>query len=215
MLTFLCLPPSCFAFKQKARTHGVWIPDMSSERMVPRLRCPSLQHFRKHFLAPGRPVVLEGVVDQWPCMQKWRWVAVRAGKCSLAHAPRPAPAGAAEVEQEGGAPGSRRGRETHALLGWPARSGCCSGHLAAVQPYVCSGHRAGCEQLRGPCQGPGGLKAEVRTQDTSPPSWGGSWACSLLTPASGPPPLPIHGCEGGSGRWPVALMPAEMSSRGL
>ncbi|MBW01913.1 Lysine-specific demethylase 8, partial [Eschrichtius robustus] len=44
---------------------------MTSERTVPRLHCPSLQHFRKHFLDPGRPVILEGVADHWPCMKKW------------------------------------------------------------------------------------------------------------------------------------------------
>uniref|UniRef100_A0A673V2A2 Bifunctional peptidase and arginyl-hydroxylase JMJD5 n=2 Tax=Suricata suricatta TaxID=37032 RepID=A0A673V2A2_SURSU len=57
--------------EKKARTNRVWIPDVTSERTVPRLHCPSLQHFRKHFLVPGRPVILEGVADQWPCMHKW------------------------------------------------------------------------------------------------------------------------------------------------
>ncbi|XP_043416187.1 bifunctional peptidase and arginyl-hydroxylase JMJD5 isoform X2 [Prionailurus bengalensis] len=57
--------------EKKARHDHVWIPDVRSERTVPRLRCPSLQHFRKHFLVPGRPVILEGVADQWPCMKKW------------------------------------------------------------------------------------------------------------------------------------------------
>ncbi|XP_044904102.1 bifunctional peptidase and arginyl-hydroxylase JMJD5 isoform X3 [Felis catus] len=61
---------SCI-FLRKARHDRVWIPDVRSERTVPRLRCPSLQHFRKHFLVPGRPVILEGVADQWPCMKKW------------------------------------------------------------------------------------------------------------------------------------------------
>lgn len=42
---------------------------------MPRLRCPSLQHFRERYLLPQRPVILEGVVDHWPCMKKWRWVA--------------------------------------------------------------------------------------------------------------------------------------------
>ncbi|XP_045848753.1 bifunctional peptidase and arginyl-hydroxylase JMJD5 isoform X1 [Meles meles] len=56
---------------KKARNDSVSVPDVASERPVPRLRCPSLQHFRKQFLAPGRPVILEGVVDQWPCMTRW------------------------------------------------------------------------------------------------------------------------------------------------
>uniref|UniRef100_A0A8C9KK97 Lysine demethylase 8 n=1 Tax=Panthera tigris altaica TaxID=74533 RepID=A0A8C9KK97_PANTA len=71
MLTSLHVRLFCFAFKQKARHDHVRIPDVRSERTVPRLRCPSLQHFRKHFLVPGRPVILEGVADQWPCMKKW------------------------------------------------------------------------------------------------------------------------------------------------
>ncbi|XP_011235508.1 bifunctional peptidase and arginyl-hydroxylase JMJD5 [Ailuropoda melanoleuca] len=56
---------------KKARNDPVPVPDVASERPVPRLRCPSLQHFRKQFLAPGRPVILEGVADEWPCMTKW------------------------------------------------------------------------------------------------------------------------------------------------
>ncbi|NXD15820.1 KDM8 protein, partial [Nothocercus nigrocapillus] len=38
---------------------------------VPCLRCPSLQHFRDNYLIPQKPVVLEGVIDHWPCMTKW------------------------------------------------------------------------------------------------------------------------------------------------
>ncbi|XP_039205585.1 bifunctional peptidase and arginyl-hydroxylase JMJD5 [Crotalus tigris] len=38
---------------------------------VARLRCPSLQRFRERFLLPGAPLVLEGVVDHWPCLRKW------------------------------------------------------------------------------------------------------------------------------------------------
>nr|KAF6294810.1 lysine demethylase 8 [Pipistrellus kuhlii] len=56
---------------KKARNSHVSIPDLRSERAVPRLRCPSLQHFRKHHLVPQTPVILEGVADHWPCMKKW------------------------------------------------------------------------------------------------------------------------------------------------
>ncbi|XP_058425792.1 bifunctional peptidase and arginyl-hydroxylase JMJD5 isoform X4 [Diceros bicornis minor] len=56
---------------KKSRNDHVWIPDMKSERAVPRLHCPSLQYFRKHFLVPERPVILEGVANHWPCMKKW------------------------------------------------------------------------------------------------------------------------------------------------
>ncbi|KAI5131952.1 Bifunctional Peptidase And Arginyl-Hydroxylase Jmjd5, partial [Manis pentadactyla] len=56
---------------KKARNDHVSIPDVKSEGTVPRLYCPSLQYFRKHFLVPQRPVILEGVADHWPCMKKW------------------------------------------------------------------------------------------------------------------------------------------------
>ncbi|KAK2490724.1 hypothetical protein MC885_018475, partial [Smutsia gigantea] len=58
---------------KKARKDHVSIPDVKSEETVPRLYCPSLQYFRKHFLVPQRPVILEGVADHWPCMKKWRY----------------------------------------------------------------------------------------------------------------------------------------------
>ncbi|XP_048188868.1 bifunctional peptidase and arginyl-hydroxylase JMJD5 [Perognathus longimembris pacificus] len=54
---------------KKARSSPV--PAVPSERTVPRLHLPALQHFRTHFLLPGRPVILEGVADHWPCMKKW------------------------------------------------------------------------------------------------------------------------------------------------
>ncbi|XP_019368139.1 PREDICTED: lysine-specific demethylase 8 [Gavialis gangeticus] len=47
------------------------VPDLASERAIPWLRCPSLEHFRENYFIPQKPVVLEGVVDHWPCMRKW------------------------------------------------------------------------------------------------------------------------------------------------
>ncbi|NWY71562.1 KDM8 protein, partial [Erithacus rubecula] len=47
------------------------LPAVPPEQAVPRLRCPSLQHFRDNYLIPQRPVILEGVMDHWPCMKKW------------------------------------------------------------------------------------------------------------------------------------------------
>ncbi|XP_015993631.2 bifunctional peptidase and arginyl-hydroxylase JMJD5 isoform X2 [Rousettus aegyptiacus] len=55
---------------KKARAERAPSPDVTGGA-VPRLHCPSLQHFREHFLLPQRPVILEGVVDHWPCMRKW------------------------------------------------------------------------------------------------------------------------------------------------
>ncbi|NWU94446.1 KDM8 demethylase, partial [Upupa epops] len=46
-------------------------PIVQPEEALPHLRCPSLEHFRDNYLIPQKPVVLEGVVDHWPCMKKW------------------------------------------------------------------------------------------------------------------------------------------------
>ncbi|NXA04043.1 KDM8 protein, partial [Sapayoa aenigma] len=46
-------------------------PAVLPEEAIPHLHCPSLEHFRDNYLIPQRPVVLEGVMDHWPCMKKW------------------------------------------------------------------------------------------------------------------------------------------------
>ncbi|XP_067912160.1 lysine-specific demethylase 8 isoform X2 [Heterodontus francisci] len=40
---------------------------------VPRVRCPSLEHFRTQFLIPQKPVILEGIVDHWPAVRDCKW----------------------------------------------------------------------------------------------------------------------------------------------
>ncbi|XP_009893566.1 PREDICTED: lysine-specific demethylase 8 [Charadrius vociferus] len=47
------------------------VPDVQPEDALPHLRCPSLEHFRDNYLIPQKPVVLEGIIDHWPCMKKW------------------------------------------------------------------------------------------------------------------------------------------------
>ncbi|XP_005405191.1 PREDICTED: lysine-specific demethylase 8 isoform X2 [Chinchilla lanigera] len=66
-----CSPSQELPSLKKAKRDHVPAPDVRLERAVPRLHRPSLQHFRKHFLLPGRPVILAGVADHWPCMKKW------------------------------------------------------------------------------------------------------------------------------------------------
>ncbi|XP_018091841.1 lysine-specific demethylase 8 isoform X2 [Xenopus laevis] len=44
---------------------------LDSETTIPKLHCPSLEHFKEHYLVPQKPVVLEGVIDHWPCLKKW------------------------------------------------------------------------------------------------------------------------------------------------
>uniref|UniRef100_A0A7M4EU65 JmjC domain-containing protein 5 n=1 Tax=Crocodylus porosus TaxID=8502 RepID=A0A7M4EU65_CROPO len=56
---------------QRIRSDDRSVPDLASEPAVPRVRCPSLEHFRENYFIPQKPVVLEGVVDHWPCMRKW------------------------------------------------------------------------------------------------------------------------------------------------
>ncbi|XP_068123312.1 bifunctional peptidase and arginyl-hydroxylase JMJD5 isoform X2 [Hyperolius riggenbachi] len=46
-------------------------PVLSANTTVPIVRCPSLELFRQNYLIPQKPVILEGVIDHWPCMKKW------------------------------------------------------------------------------------------------------------------------------------------------
>ncbi|XP_068003029.1 bifunctional peptidase and arginyl-hydroxylase JMJD5 [Melanerpes formicivorus] len=56
---------------KRDRTDPIPAPVVQPEDAVPHLRCPSLEHFRDNYLIPGKPVVLEGIIDHWPCMKKW------------------------------------------------------------------------------------------------------------------------------------------------
>lgn len=42
-------------------------------KAVPRIRCPSLEHFRAEFLDTQRPVILEGIIDHWPALTEHTW----------------------------------------------------------------------------------------------------------------------------------------------
>ncbi|XP_071976420.1 bifunctional peptidase and arginyl-hydroxylase JMJD5 isoform X2 [Engystomops pustulosus] len=44
---------------------------LRAETAIPTVRCPSLEHFRDNYLIPQKAVILEGVIDHWPCMKKW------------------------------------------------------------------------------------------------------------------------------------------------
>ncbi|XP_074696993.1 bifunctional peptidase and arginyl-hydroxylase JMJD5 [Strix aluco] len=56
---------------QRVRTAPRPVPALHPEDVLPHLRCPSLEHFRDNYLIPQKPVVLEGIMDHWPCMKKW------------------------------------------------------------------------------------------------------------------------------------------------
>ncbi|XP_073217691.1 bifunctional peptidase and arginyl-hydroxylase JMJD5 isoform X2 [Lepidochelys kempii] len=57
--------------RKKIRNDHTTIPSVKSEEVIPRLHCPSLEHFRENYMIPQKPVILEGIVDHWPCMKKW------------------------------------------------------------------------------------------------------------------------------------------------
>ncbi|EMP32210.1 Lysine-specific demethylase 8 [Chelonia mydas] len=57
--------------RKKIRNDRTTVPSVKSEEVIPRLHCPSLEHFRENYMIPQKPVILEGTVDHWPCMKKW------------------------------------------------------------------------------------------------------------------------------------------------
>lgn len=57
---------------QRVRIDPPPVPDVQPEDELPHLHCPSLEHFRDNYLIPQKPVVLEGIMDHWQCMKKWR-----------------------------------------------------------------------------------------------------------------------------------------------
>ncbi|KAG7459940.1 hypothetical protein MATL_G00215930 [Megalops atlanticus] len=48
-------------------------PELDPGTAVPRIQCPSLEHFRSDFLALQKPVILEGIIDHWPAFKDHRW----------------------------------------------------------------------------------------------------------------------------------------------
>ncbi|XP_053327492.1 bifunctional peptidase and arginyl-hydroxylase JMJD5 [Spea bombifrons] len=53
------------------KMHHSLIPAVNLDRAIPKLHCPSLEYFKENFLTSQKPVILEGIVDHWPCMKKW------------------------------------------------------------------------------------------------------------------------------------------------
>ncbi|XP_026208349.1 lysine-specific demethylase 8 isoform X2 [Anabas testudineus] len=49
------------------------IPVIREELAVPRIRCPSLESFNTNYLLPLKPVILEGVIEHWPALNKHPW----------------------------------------------------------------------------------------------------------------------------------------------
>ncbi|XP_036593223.1 bifunctional peptidase and arginyl-hydroxylase JMJD5 isoform X2 [Trichosurus vulpecula] len=57
--------------KKKTKSDHTLAPAVKLGTAVPILQCPSLEFFRKNYLVPQKPVILEGIANHWPCMKKW------------------------------------------------------------------------------------------------------------------------------------------------
>ncbi|XP_068920349.1 bifunctional peptidase and arginyl-hydroxylase JMJD5 isoform X2 [Petaurus breviceps papuanus] len=57
--------------KKKTKSDHTLAPAVELGTAVPILQCPSLEFFRKNYLVPQKPVILEGIANHWPCMKKW------------------------------------------------------------------------------------------------------------------------------------------------
>ncbi|XP_053708003.1 lysine-specific demethylase 8 [Synchiropus splendidus] len=49
------------------------IPVIPENLSVPRINCPSLETFRRNYLLPLKPVILECVIDHWPALNQHPW----------------------------------------------------------------------------------------------------------------------------------------------
>ncbi|KAM9392750.1 lysine-specific demethylase 8 isoform 1-T2 [Pholidichthys leucotaenia] len=58
---------------KRIKTESPHIPEIKDECAVPRIKCPSLETFKTSFLIPLRPVILEGIIDHWPALNKHPW----------------------------------------------------------------------------------------------------------------------------------------------
>ncbi|XP_074053506.1 bifunctional peptidase and arginyl-hydroxylase JMJD5 isoform X2 [Macrotis lagotis] len=57
--------------RKKIKYDHTLTPAVKLGTAVPQLQCPSLEFFRKNYLVPQKPVILEGIANHWPCMRKW------------------------------------------------------------------------------------------------------------------------------------------------
>ncbi|KAJ3601197.1 hypothetical protein NHX12_032170 [Muraenolepis orangiensis] len=48
-------------------------PVIKRSNAVPRMHCPSLEHFKTNNLLTKQPIILEGVIDHWPALNDHRW----------------------------------------------------------------------------------------------------------------------------------------------
>ncbi|CAL8303174.1 unnamed protein product [Merluccius merluccius] len=48
-------------------------PIIKQTTAVPRMHCPSLEHFKANNLLTKQPVILEGIINHWPALSDRRW----------------------------------------------------------------------------------------------------------------------------------------------
>ncbi|XP_049601727.1 lysine-specific demethylase 8 [Syngnathus scovelli] len=49
------------------------VPPIGEDRAIPRVKCPSLESFKKNYLVPTKAVILEGTIDHWPALNQHPW----------------------------------------------------------------------------------------------------------------------------------------------
>ncbi|XP_038838900.1 lysine-specific demethylase 8-like isoform X1 [Salvelinus namaycush] len=65
--------PSEVVSAKKMKVDCVSVPVVKQTLAVPRIHCPSLESFKKDFLDPQKPVILEGIIDHWPAFKNHPW----------------------------------------------------------------------------------------------------------------------------------------------
>ncbi|TRZ04301.1 hypothetical protein DNTS_003241 [Danionella cerebrum] len=59
--------------KLKMKTCCASEPVINAAKELTRIYCPSLEHFRKEFLDPQKPVIIEGTTTHWPAFTEHPW----------------------------------------------------------------------------------------------------------------------------------------------
>ncbi|XP_051904969.1 lysine-specific demethylase 8 [Hippocampus zosterae] len=49
------------------------VPLIGEDQAIPRVKCPSLESFKKNYLLPSKAVLLEGTIDHWPALNQHPW----------------------------------------------------------------------------------------------------------------------------------------------
>ncbi|XP_069570778.1 lysine-specific demethylase 8 [Brachyistius frenatus] len=58
---------------KRVKIESPCVPVIKEELAVPRIKCPSLESFKTNSLLPLKPVILEGIIDHWPALNKHLW----------------------------------------------------------------------------------------------------------------------------------------------